>query len=93
VPTDIYFAGDGRRVTVDEDPSAVAEALGAAKGLPLRLTVRGGGELYINPGMVAFWSTAERCQSAPVEEPEQTPISRETVTDIWGQPVRRKPRR
>jgi hypothetical protein len=95
MPTDIYFAGENVRVTVDEDPGQVAEAFASAQGLPFRLTGQGcRGEVYVNPAMVAFWSALE-----PSSEPEVQPASpqpktkREDLTDIWGQPLRRKPRR
>jgi hypothetical protein len=95
VATDIYFAGEIVRVTVEEDPGQVAEAFTSANGLPFRLTGQGrGGEVYVNPAMVAFWSASE-----PTPEPEaqqespQPKTKREALTDIWGQPLRRKPRR
>jgi hypothetical protein len=94
VPTDIYFSGENVRVTVDEDPSQVAEAFTSAHGLPFRVTGQGRqGDVYINPLTVAFWSVAEPSpEPEPREEPEPT-ASRDTVTDIWGKPLRRKPRR
>jgi hypothetical protein len=99
VPTDIYFAGEKLRVTVEEEPSQVADAFAAAHGLPFRLTGQDSqGEVYVNPAMVAFWSLSEPIP-APTPEPESAPEEpppasrREDVTDIWGQPLRRKPRR
>ena len=92
MPTDIYFTGDDVPVRVDEDPSQVADAFSSSQGRPFRLTGHdGGGEVYINPAMVAFWRSPEPSQSEPLEEPQ--PIQRSTVTDIWGNPLRRKPRR
>lgn len=95
MPTDIYFAGDNMRVTVDEDPGQVAEAFSSAGGVPFRLTGRGGDdEIYVNPAMVAFWGTAEPGREPEhLEESPQPATPRQTVTDIWGQPLRRKPRR
>jgi len=93
VPTDIYFAGDRLSVVVDEDPSQVAEAFTSADGRPFRLTAYGAqGEVYVNPDVVAFWSTSE---SIPPAEPapDSPPNRRDTVTDIWGSPLRKKPRR
>jgi len=92
VPTDIYFAGSSLRVAVHEEPSQVAEVLGAANGLPVRFTDAGGeGEVYVNPDAVAFWGA-----SAPAPEPEQESdpvrLPRDTVTTIWGKPVQKKPR-
>ena len=97
--TDIYFAGENVRVTVDEEPGQVAEAFTAAEGLPFRLTTQGGrGDVYVNPSTVAFWLVSEpRDESeAPPGPPEELPQpkkERPPVTDIWGQPLRRKPRR
>ncbi len=95
MPTEIYFAGDNVRVEVVADPSQVAEAFASAEGLPFRLTGQGAqGDVYINPAMVAFWlaSQPELERQLP-SEPTQPATRRETVTDIWGQPIRRKPRR
>ena len=87
MPTDIYFTGDNFHVKVDEDPTQVAEAFGSSNGLPFRLTgSRRGAEVYINPGMVAFWWASE--PSTPSQEPQEV----SGVTDIWGNPLRRKPR-
>jgi hypothetical protein len=95
VPTDIYFAGGNVRVQVDEDPGEVAEAFNSAQGLPFRLTGYGRhGEVYINPAMVAFWSSSEAtAEPEPAEEPRQFPIRQQAVTDLWGRPIRKKPRR
>jgi hypothetical protein len=95
VATDIYFAGENVRVTVDEDPSQVAEAFASAHGLPFRLTGHDGqDEVYINPATVAFWSVSEpRSVQEPMQESEQPRRKGQAVTDIWGQPLRRKPRR
>jgi hypothetical protein len=95
VPTDIYFAGENVTVNVVEDPGQVAEAFRAADGLPFRLTGLGHwAEVYINPATVAFWSASGATPEPgpPPESAEPTP-KREAVTDIWGQPLRRKPRR
>jgi hypothetical protein len=92
VPTDIYCAGGDVRITVDEDPSQVAEAFNSADGHSLRLT-SGGDEVYFNPRLVAFWSTAEvgsEAESPP--ESEKSSIRRQAVTDLWGNPIRSKPR-
>ncbi len=95
MPTDIYLAGERMRITVDESPHQVAEAFAAAAGLPFRLTGHGGqGEVYVNPAMVAFWSVSEpTAVTEPPQEAAQPKPGREAVTDIWGQPLRRKPRR
>lgn len=90
--TDIYFAGDSVPVRVDDDPGQVAQAFASAEGGPLRLSCRGGSaEVYINPGTVAFWSVAQPDPES--ETPEESPGQREAVTDIWGNPLRRKRRR
>lgn len=93
MPTDIYFAGENVRVRVDEDPGQVAEAFASARGLPFRLTRQGGGEVYVNPARVAFWSTLEPTPEpeASHEPPESSP-EQKPVTDIWGRPLRRRPR-
>ena len=99
MPTDIYFAGGNVRVKVDEEPRNVAEAFTSARGLPFRLTAQGGrGEVYVNPSTVAFWVVSEPLDDfahppEPPQEPAQPAEQRRPVTDIWGQPVRRKPRR
>lgn len=95
MPTDIYFAGGYGRVQVDEDPGQVAQAFTSADGRPFRLTSGGGrGEVYINPGLVAFWgdSDPDPSEEQPLEL-EEPPIQRNTVTDIWGNPLRKRPRR
>jgi hypothetical protein len=93
VPTDIHFAGDTARLTVDEDPSQVAAAFGSAQGLPVRLSTQGDREVYINPGTVAFWSASDSgLQPDPGAGPPQSSNRRQTVTDIWGSPLRKKPR-
>lgn len=95
MPSDIYFASENVRVTVDEDPAQVAEAFDSAKGLPFRLTGQGGrGEIYINPASVAFWLSLEPDREPEVQQespPSQTKPG--AVTDIWGNPLGRKPRR
>jgi hypothetical protein len=99
VPTDIYFAGQNVRVKVDEDPGQVAEAFNSAGGLPFRLTVASGHrDVYVNPSTVAFWLVAEPRQeleppSGSPEQSAQPTKGRDAVTDIWGQPLRRKRRR
>jgi hypothetical protein len=91
VPTDIYFAAENVRLSVDEDPSQVAEAFTSADGLPFRLTSQGRrDEVYINPATVAFWWASD---SSPEPANESRPTERAAVTDIWGKPLRRKPRR
>ena len=94
VPTDIYFTGGSVRITVGEEPSQVADAYTSAQGLPFRLTDHGSGaEVYINPGMMAFWSASEPApEPEPESEPPQPGARHQTVTDIWGNPIRRKPR-
>ena len=94
VPTDIYFAGENVRVRVDEDPNQVAEAFTSAGGLPFRLSAEGLREVYINPGMVAFWSASESSPEpgAPQDSPPPT-TGRQAVTDIWGNPLGKKRRR
>jgi hypothetical protein len=99
MPTDIYFAGENVRLRVDEEPGQVAEAFTSAHGLPFRLTTLGGHhDVYVNPSTVAFWLLSETRHeleppSGPPEEAAQPTKGREPVTDIWGQPLRRKPRR
>lgn len=94
MPSDIYFAGENVRVEVAEDPSQVAEAFASADGLPFRLTGQGGqGDVYINPAVVAFWSVSQRSLEREPPESAQPATQRQAVTDIWGQPIRRKPRR
>jgi hypothetical protein len=90
VPTDIYFPGDSVPLRVDQDPSEVAEAFGSARGLPFRLTCQGGiTEVYINPGAVVLWSAAA---SVPESALEQESPQRQAVTDLWGNPLRKKRR-
>lgn len=92
MPTYIYFAGAGVYVKVDEDPSHVAEAFMSAGGLPFRLTDQDHpGDVYINPATVAFWSASESPSEplAPQDPPPPT-RGRQAVTDIWGQPLRKK---
>ena len=93
MPTDIYFAGENVRIKVDEDPSQVAEAFTSAGGLPFCLSSQGHREVYINHAMVAFWSASEA--SAEAEAPKNSPpptSGRQAVTDIWGNPLRKKRR-
>ena len=92
MPTYIYFAGAGVHVNVDEDPDQVAAAFTAAGGLPFRLTGQGdGGEVYINPATVAFWSALESGPEPEALQDSPPPTrQREAVTDIWGQPLRNK---
>jgi hypothetical protein len=98
MPTEICFAGENVHVTVDEEPGQVAEAFISAHGLPFRLTARDGrGEVYVNPSTVAFWFVSERPDKSedPREAPQeaaQPAKKRQAVTNIWGQPARRKPR-
>ena len=95
MPTDIYFAGQNVRVEVDEDPGEVADAFASAHGLPFRLTAQDSrADVYINPGTVAFWSAAGS-RSEREREPEsvQPATQGQGVTDIWGKPIRRNPRR
>lgn len=93
MPTYIYFAGENVRVQVQEDPSQVAEAFAAARGLPFRLTDQDRQKaVYVNPLTVAFWSAAEL--SPPPEAPQeraQPTKRRQVVTDIWGRPTRTSP--
>ena len=92
--TDIYFANENVRVSVDEDPSQVADAFTAAGGLPFRLTGQGDrGEVYINPAMVAFWSAGESSPQPEAQEDPAPTTQRQAVTDIWGNPLRKKRRR
>jgi hypothetical protein len=94
VATDIYFAAETGRVTVEEAPEQVAEAFAAAGRGPFRLTRQGGhGAVYVNPSTVAFWTDSEPAPEPLQQEPEPQTVDRNTVTDIWGQPLRRKPRR
>ena len=94
MPTDIYFAGENVRVQVDEDPSEVAEAFTSAGGLPFRLTGRDHrGAVYINPAMVAFWSASESTLDKAPQSSASPPSARQAVTDIWGNPLRKKRRR
>jgi hypothetical protein len=97
MPTDIYFASENVCVKVDEEPSQVAEAFTSARGLPLRLTAPGGRrDVYVNPSMVAFWLVSESGREfAGLPGESLQPMSgQEIVTyDVWGRPVRRKPRR
>lgn len=91
MPTVIYFAGENVSVQVVEDPGQVAEAFRSADGLPFRLSSLGHrGEVYVNPATVAFWSDSG---SSPDAGPPPATTGRGAVTDIWGQPLRRKPRR
>lgn len=98
MPTDIYFAAENVRVQVDEDPGQIVEAFTSANGLPFRLTAAGADlDVYVNPSTVAFWlvSKTRRESEFPPGPPEESarPMKRrEPVTDIWGQPLRRKPR-
>lgn len=76
---------------VAENPAQVAAAFASADGA-FRLTAPGGqSEIYVNPTPVAYWSDAEAGTEPPQDEP--VPGGREPVTNIWGQPLRRKPRR
>jgi hypothetical protein len=92
--TYIYFAGENVRVQVDEDPSQVAEAFAATRGLPFRLTGQDRqSAVYVNPLTVAFWSAAEPSPPpGPPQQPAQPTKKRQVVTDIWGRPVRTSPR-
>jgi hypothetical protein len=95
MPTDIYFAGENVRLRVDEEPSQVAEAFASGGGLPFRLTGQGDrGEVYINPAMVAFWSATESSPEPGASQDPSPPTSeRPAVTDLWGNPLRKKRRR
>lgn len=94
MPTDIYFAAGNVRVTAEEAPDQVAQAFTSAGGAPFRLTRQGGhGAVYVNPSTVAFWTDSDRTSEQPQADPEPQRVDRNTVTDIWGQPLRRKPRR
>lgn len=95
VPTDIYFAGENVRIRVDEEPSQVAEAFTSAGGLPFRLTSPGDqSEVYVNPAMMAFWSASESNPEPEAPQDSSAPrTDRQAVTDIWGNPLRRKRRR
>jgi hypothetical protein len=92
MPTDIYFAGAGVHVKVDEDPSQVAEAFTSAAGLPFRLTGQDQRrEVYINPATVAFWSASESsAEPGPQQDSPPRTKERQPVTDIWGKPLRKK---
>lgn len=95
MPTDIYFAADRVAITVEEDPGQVAEAFASADGLPVRLAREGvGGDVYINPGTVAFWVPSEpRPDQESSNDSPESPVGRETVTDIWGNPLSKRRRR
>ena len=88
--TYIYFAGENVRVQVDEDPTQVAEAFAAARGLPFRLTGQDlQSAVYVNPLTVAFWSAAgPNAPPEPSQERTQPTKKRQIVTDIWGRPMR-----
>jgi hypothetical protein len=92
--TDIYFAGDEVPLRVDEDTSQIADAFASAQGLPIRLT-RQDQEVFINPGLVAAFMAAseEAAEAEPAHESQRSLRHREAVTDIWGNPVRKKRRR
>ena len=94
MPTYIYFAGENVHVQVNEDPSQVAEAFAAARGLPFQLTGQDHqSAVYVNPLTVAFWSAAEPSPPPePPREPAQPTKKRQVVTDIWGRPIRTSPR-
>jgi hypothetical protein len=93
MPSYIYFAGENVRVQVDEDPSQVAEAFAAARGLPFRLTGQDHhSTVYVNPLTVAFWSAAEpSLPPEPTQESAPPTKKRRVVTDIWGRPIRTTP--
>lgn len=94
MPSEIYFASENLRVTVEEDPAQVAEAFATAHGLPFRLTDQGGrGEVYVNPASVLFWSAPESDREPELQHEAPPPAKREPVTDIWGNAVSRKRRR
>lgn len=90
--TDIYFAGESVRLTVDEDPTEVTQAFVSAEGRPLRLTGPGG-EVYINPATMAFWSAGEANPQPETRKSRQPTAMRAPVTDIWGNPLGKKRRR
>lgn len=91
MPTDIYFVSAGVRITVDQDPSEVADAFTSAGGLPVRLTGEDQrDEVYVNPATVAFWSTSESSsERAALQDPPPAAKERQAV-DIWGKPLRKK---
>jgi hypothetical protein len=94
VPTEIYFAADRVAITVDEDPGRVAEVFAATDRGAVRLTRQGGGEVYINPETVAFWVPSETGPDADRQEDSaETSVRRDTVTDIWGNPISKRRRR
>jgi hypothetical protein len=94
VPTDIYFAGANVRVSVDEDPNQVAEAFTSAGGLPFCLTGQSaGGEVYINPATVAFWSASDSGPEPEAPQDSPPPRTERPPVDIWGNPLRKKRRR
>ena len=94
VPTVIYFAAENLRLRVEEEPGQVAEAFASGQGLPIRLTARGNrDEVYVNPAMVAYWSASETGPESAVQQEPPPAIKQQAVTDIWGNPLRRKPRR
>ncbi len=92
MPTDIYFSGESVRIKVDEDPDRVAEALSSSEGLPVRLSA-GRGEVWVNPGAVAFWLASEPSPQPDPQESHEPATKRQTVTDMWGNPLRKRPRR
>ena len=95
MPSDIYFAVENVHVRVNEDPGEVAEAFRAAGGTPCRLTdLDGLGEVYVNAATVAFWTASEPGREpASTWEPAKSTEERDVVTDIWGRPVHKRPRR
>ena len=91
MPTDIYFVSAGVRITVDQDPSEVADAFTSAGGLPVRLTgEEQRDEVYVNPTTVAFWSTSESSsERAALQDPPPAATERQAVA-IGGKPIRKK---
>ena len=84
--TDIYFAGENVRVTVDEEPGQVAEAFTSASGLPFRLTARGGrGDVYVNQAAGSERQMVlERLREASARGPNETPVGLDHVRPTHG---------
>jgi hypothetical protein len=62
-----FAAGSGEsdmKLTVEEGPSAVHDALVGAQGLPFRLTTKGDHEVWINPGTIAYWAEPVKARAA-----------------------------
>lgn len=108
MPTDIYFSGESLRLAVDEDPDQLAEAFSSSQGRPFRVTAKaGGGQVWVNPGAVAFWLASDAIRHPEAQESgdasqesrdasqesRDAPNKRQDVTDLWGNPIRKRPRR